>query len=122
MAFILGHEAAHHIRGHLKQTQRNAKLGAETLGKAVRAAGGSKEQVEVAARVGALGGLLRYSKEFELAADELGTLIALRAGYDPVLGAQFFDRLPDPGDSFLNTHPPNEERREIVRRITAANS
>ena len=54
--------------------------------------------------------------------DALGAEIALRAGFDPLKGAAFFDRLPDPGQSFLNTHPPNAIRKEVVagtvRRLT----
>jgi hypothetical protein len=45
--------------------------------------------------------------------------IALMAGYDPVLGAAFFSRLPDPGDRFLGTHPPNAERQAEVARVVA---
>ena len=30
------------------------------------------------------------------------------------MGTGFFDRLPDPGDRFLGTHPPNAERKAVV--------
>jgi hypothetical protein len=52
-----------------------------------------------------------YSKDFELQADALGAEIALVAGYDPLRGTAFFDRLPDPGDKFLGSHPPNAARK-----------
>jgi predicted Zn-dependent protease len=55
-----------------------------------------------------------YSREFELEADALGAEIAWTAGFDPVRGTGFFDRLPDPGDRFLGTHPPNAERKATV--------
>jgi len=42
-----------------------------------------------------------------------------RAGYNPVRGAQFFTRIPDPGNRFLGTHPPNAQRIETVRRVNA---
>ena len=65
-----------------------------------------------------------YSKDFELQADALGAEITLRAGYDPVLGTGFFDRLPDPGDKFLGSHPPNAARKAqvvaTVRRLTGS--
>ena len=51
--------------------------------------------------------------------DALGTIITQRAGYDPIRGAAFFTRIPDPGDRFLGTHPPNASRIEIVRRTAA---
>jgi predicted Zn-dependent protease len=55
-----------------------------------------------------------YSKEFELEADALGAEIALIAGFDPLRGTGFFDRLPDPGDKFLGSHPPNRQRKALV--------
>jgi len=63
-----------------------------------------------------------YSRAFELEADALGAEIALLAGFDPVRGSGFFDRLPDPGDHFLASHPPNAQRKAqvaaTVRRLT----
>ena len=69
-------------------------------------------------RIGAGIGARTYSKEFELEADRLGALVAIRAGYNAVRGAAFFARLPDPGDQFLGSHPPNEARIEMVRRVS----
>ncbi len=69
--------------------------------------------------IGAAVGGRRFSREFELEADHLGTLIALRGGFDPVRGAAYFARIEDPGNEFLGTHPPNAARIEIVRRTTA---
>ena len=88
-----------------------------------QASGLSAEEVSEAQDVGAGIGALRFSKEFELEADMLGAEIALLAGYDPVRGAAFFDRLGDPGDKFLGSHPPNAQRKSVVadtvRRLTA---
>ena len=81
--------------------------------------GGDATAVRTAQRVGAQVGARSFSKEFELEADALGTVITARAGYDPVRGAQFFTRIPDPGDRFLGTHPPNAARIEIVRKTAA---
>ena len=64
-------------------------------------------------------GARRYGRQFELEADALGTVIAYRAGYDPVRGAAFFTRLPDPGDQFLGSHPPNADRIALVREVVA---
>ena len=64
-------------------------------------------------------GARTYSKDFELEADSLGTVIAFRSGYQPLVGAQFFNRIPDPGDKFLGTHPPNSERLNTVRKTMA---
>lgn len=119
LAFILGHEAAHHIAGHLARTEASAQQGAQVLGSLAQAAGQSPSEIRRAAQLGAEVGARRFSKDFELEADALGTIIAARAGYDPVRGAEFFNRIPDPGDQFLGTHPPNAERMALVRRTAA---
>lgn len=119
VAFILGHEAAHHILGHIQITQQNAMQTAILAGMVAQAQGASAETVRAATDMGAFVGARAYSKEFELQADALGTEIAWRAGFDPVRGAEFFYRLPDPGNRFLGTHPPNAERRAVVLRTAA---
>ena len=63
--------------------------------------------VDEATKLGAQVGARSYSKDFELEADALGTVITHRAGFSPLKGAAFFTRIPDPGDRFLGTHPPN---------------
>ncbi len=115
IAFVFGHEAAHHIRGHLARQQQNATAGAAIAG--ILAAGlgidpGSSGVMDIGAAVGARS----YSKNFELEADQLGAILTQRAGYDPVRGAEYFTRIPDPGNKFLGTHPPNAARIETVRR------
>ena len=119
LAFVLGHEAAHHIAGHIDRQQQNAVAGAVIFAGLATLSGGDAAAVQNAQRLGAQVGARRYSKDFELEADALGTIITARAGYSPVRGAQFFTRIPDPGDRFLGTHPPNAARMEIVRRTVA---
>jgi len=75
--------------------------------------------VQNAADIGATVGARRFSQDHELQADALGTVIAYRAGFDPERGAQYFTRLPDPGETFLGTHPPNANRIQIVRDTMA---
>ncbi|MXQ08669.1 M48 family metalloprotease [Alphaproteobacteria bacterium GH1-50] len=121
LAFALSHEAAHHIEGHIAQTQASGTTGAligTVLGSIV---GLDTAGVETAQNIGGTIGARRYSKGFELEADSLGARIALRAGYDPVRGVLYFQRAPDPGDRFLGTHPPNADRITVVRRTVAAN-
>jgi predicted Zn-dependent protease len=114
LAFVLGHEAAHHISGHIPKRQDQALSGALMAGVLAQASGLSAEDVRAAQNIGAEVAARSYSREFELEADALGAEIALRAGYDPVRGSGFFDRLPDPGDRFLGSHPPNGERKALV--------
>ncbi|TCL08850.1 peptidase M48-like protein [Shimia isoporae] len=119
LAFVMGHEAAHHIAGHIGKTQNNAALGAILLGAAAAAAGVDGSALDMAVNTGAQIGGRAYSKNFELEADALGTIIAHKSGYNPVRGAEFFARIPDPGNQFLGTHPPNAARMQIVRETVA---
>jgi predicted Zn-dependent protease len=118
LAFVLGHEAAHHISGHIPKRQDQALSGALLAGVLAQASGLSPEEVRAAQNLGAEVAARSYSREFELEADALGAEIALQAGYDPVKGSGFFDRLPDPGDRFLGSHPPNAERKALVAATT----
>ena len=119
LAFVMSHEAAHHIRGHLARQKETAT--AVGLGTALIASvlGGDNAAVNEAGNTGARVGSRIFSKDFELEADSLGTVIAARAGYDPVRGAAYFTRIPDPGNRFLGTHPANAQRIETVRRVAA---
>jgi Zn-dependent protease with chaperone function len=116
LAFVMGHETAHHIARHLEK-QRDSAVGGAILGGLVAA--GLGLDVNAGQQLGGTVGARAYSKSNELEADALGTVIAKRAGFDPVRGAQFFNRIPDPGDRFLGTHPPNAARIDTVRRVNA---
>lgn len=118
LAFVMGHEAGHHIAGHIPRLQQSAASGA-ILGAVLGAALGGAEGVRAGQSLGATVGGRVYSKEFELEADALGTVIAHRAGYNPLRGAEFFTRIPDPGNRFLGSHPPNAARIQTVRRTAA---
>lgn len=119
IAFVVGHEAAHHILGHIPQQQQSAMTGALLGGILAAASGGGQEAIEAAQEIGATVGARRFSKGFELEADALGAEMTERAGFDALAGAQFFTRIPDPGDQFLGSHPPNGARLETVRQVVA---
>ena len=120
LAFVMAHEAAHHIEGHIARQQQNAALGGLLIGTLAGALGAADaNSIETAQRIGATVGARSYSKDFELEADALGTRIAAAAGFDPLRGAEFFFRIPDPGDRFLGTHPPNADRLRTVQRVAA---
>ena len=118
IAFVIAHEAAHHIEGHIARQRQNATLGAVLVGTLAGALGARYQAaIDNAARLGASVGARTYSKDFELEADATGTRIAAAAGFDPLRGAQFFFRIPDPGDRFLGTHPANADRLRTVQRV-----
>ena len=120
IALVFGHEAAHHIADHLPRIQQQAMTGALLGGLVAALSGVDDPTARQIVNAGATVGARRYSKAFELEADRLGAVIAARGGYDPLIGADLFRRLPDPGNQFLGTHPPNAERlREIERAVAA---
>jgi predicted Zn-dependent protease len=120
LALVLSHEASHHIAGHLARQDRNASLGAAAFGRiASQEAGATPESVARAQMLGAQVGARTFSREFELEADRLGAIVAARAGFDPVRGAEFFLRIPDPGNRRFGTHPSNAERIAVVREAVA---
>ncbi|WP_051312611.1 M48 family metallopeptidase [Pseudodonghicola xiamenensis] len=114
LAFVLAHETSHHILGHLARQAKNAEAGAQILGQMATLDGANPVTIARARQIGAELGARSFSKEYELEADHLGTIIAYEAGFDPLKGAAYFDRLPDPGDQFLGSHPPNAARKKIV--------
>lgn len=120
VALVLGHEAAHHIMGHIPKTRDSLVEGA-VVGGLLAAAGGSSDEVVIKTQnAGGHRSARVYSKQYELDADELGTIIMIRAGYNALRGIAIMKRISDPGNRYLGSHPPNAKRIAIIRR-TAAN-
>lgn len=119
LAFVMGHEAAHHILAHIPRAQQTAVIGGTLTGALAAALGGDPTAIQTAQELGAAVGARSYSKDYELEADELGTVLTWQAGFDPERGAVFFTRIPDPGDQFMGTHPPNAARIAIVNQTLA---
>lgn len=119
LAFVMGHEAAHHIAHHIPRQQQTAATGALVLGTLAAINGYDTATVQAAQDIGASVGSRTYSKDYELEADRLGAIIAWDAGYDPRHGARFFARLPDPGNQILGSHPPNAARIAAVDKVVA---
>jgi Zn-dependent protease with chaperone function len=128
LAFVLSHEASHHIAGHIPKQQQQQALGALVLGGLVAATGqaagtpASDDAIRRAMDVGAYVGARAYSQSFELEADTLGTYITARAGYLPERGADIFGRpaLANPGGPpILASHPGSAQRQATVARVAA---
>lgn len=114
LAFAVGHEASHHILNHIDQRTGAATAGAAILSGIVAASGADPASIRAAQQMGASVGARYYSRDWELQADYLGAIVTLNAGYDPVRGAEFFARIPDPGDRILGTHPSRAQRQARV--------
>lgn len=115
IAFIMGHEAGHQIAQHINQKVENSTAGALIGGLLIGVLGGDPQTgIDLG---GAIGGQA-YSKKFELQADRIGTHIAARAGYDPLIGAESFRRTQG-SNSLLSTHPPSYDRIRTVEQTNA---
>jgi len=125
LAAVLGHEVGHVADRHNVQglqRQMGVQLVAELAAAAVGADGGT------AARVGTqiVGGMfnLKYSREDEYQADELGVRYMARAGYNPYGMVALLETLQEasgggeaPGwTEILQTHPLTSNRIEEARR------
>ena len=67
--FVVGHEASHHILGHINRKGSAANMGAVILGGLASAYGGNAEAIKSAQDFGAQFGARYYSKDWELEAD-----------------------------------------------------
>ncbi|MBA3326430.1 MAG: M48 family metalloprotease [Rhodobacteraceae bacterium] len=120
IAFILGHEAAHHIVDHIARTQTQAMTGAMVLGTLATLGNASDDVISDMMDLGASLGGRAYSQSYELEADRLGAFIAARAGYDPERGARVFARpVLAGGGGLLSTHPASAQRQAAVAATAA---
>jgi predicted Zn-dependent protease len=111
---VVGHETGHVVERHSISALKRSLLWS-ILTQIIR---GENETIGDAVGLG-LGLLsLRYSRDDEYEADDIGTQLAWRAGYDPRGGLDFFERLmtevekhrPARWEVYFMTHPPTEER------------
>ncbi|MEN8126803.1 MAG: M48 family metallopeptidase [Planctomycetota bacterium] len=118
IAFVLAHEMAHVIEGHVME-----RMLSHSLIKAVMRAGHLR-----AATTGSLGQVgirfleRAYSQENELRADTMGVRLAVAAGYNPAAMIDLFLRLEplqkdDLLSQYFSTHPSCQRRIENIRRL-----
>jgi len=124
LAGVMAHEIAHAKRSHVARSIEKATvpdLLAKILGVGVAVA--ADEPGALIAAEGVSRSLqLAYSREFEAEADEVGVAFLVRAGYDPMGMATFFERLaaekqPELGyevPPYLQSHPRVEARLDAA--------
>ena len=120
LAFILGHEMAHVIRGHVLDRMVWGTL-VNAASTAVRVAG----PVGGAIRSAAATYVQRsYSREQELEADILGLRLARAAGFDPHGAVRLLEHLREvvpkhesAFSKYFGTHPQFDDRIEHLRRF-----
>ncbi len=120
LAFILGHEMAHVIRGHAFDRMVNSTV-VNTAAKAIPIGGMLGRMI---VQAGLKFAHSAYSQEHEFEADELGTRLIAAAGYDPLAATRLLERLGQlhtaPGGNlgeYFSTHPPFRERIAAIRKL-----
>jgi metalloendopeptidase OMA1, mitochondrial len=118
LAVVLGHEVAHALLRHAGERMSQAEvLGA---GMALAGASGINPQILQALGLGASVGLiLPFSRSQESEADHVGLILMAKAGYDPRVALEVWDRMArkekDSPPAFLSTHPGYETRVQQLR-------
>ncbi|HKF48677.1 MAG TPA: M48 family metallopeptidase [Terracidiphilus sp.] len=133
LAGVMGHEMSHVYMQHSAKQESKAQktsmiaelasvaLGASGVG---NKAGGLVGQLgQEGIQMGAQTLMLKYSRTDESQADNVGTMILYKAGYDPHALADFFETLQQQGGKlppqFLSDHPNPGNRREAIEKEIA---
>ena len=116
LAFVIGHEMAHILRGHLGKV-KGVNLLAGILGLSVA--------IFVSPDLGNIiyGGIMaKYSRAQEREADFFGLCFTHLAGYDIEIASKAFITLgssapPSELEQFFSTHPYDAERRAYLKKV-----
>lgn len=129
LAVIIGHEVAHALARHAAERMSQSML-VQLGGVGLSAALGSNpqmaNQVLQAYGLGAgLGVILPFSRSQESEADRIGLTLMAKAGYDPRVALEVWERMEKHASAkergkppeFLSTHPGYETRTQRIREF-----
>jgi predicted Zn-dependent protease len=130
LAGVLAHEIAHVAERHGTEQATKAYGAQAGVGLLAQVLGGRDRRLGVAEQViGSLGvnaAFMKFSRNAEHEADQVGARIMARAGYDPMAMATFFDLLqaqkrsnPNAVAKFFSSHPPASDRSARIRGYAA---
>lgn len=118
LAVVLGHEVAHALLRHAgERISQSQLLGA---GLAIAGASGINPQLLQVFGMGASVGLiLPFSRSQESEADEVGLTLMAKAGYDPRVSLELWERMErkerGAPPEFISTHPSHETRTQQLK-------
>lgn len=123
LAVVMGHEVSHALAGHGNERISQsmvAQYGGQILGGTIsngQMAGIFQQVYPIGAQVA----LLKYGRNQELEADEMGLHLMAMAGYDPREAQPFWQRMEASSNGqrqpeFLATHPSPENRRADIEK------
>lgn len=119
LAVVMGHEIAHAVARHGNQRMSQGlmvQFGGAALSVAFSQKPALTQQLfQQAYGVTTALGSLKYSRNHETEADEMGLIFAAMAGYDPEAAIGFWQRMSTAGGGqkppeLLSTHPSDESR------------
>ncbi len=128
LAVVLGHEVSHALAGHGNERVSQAMV-AQYGGAIIGGSISNSQWANIFAQaypVGAQVALLKYGRNQELEADEMGLYLMSIAGYDPREAQPFWERMQATSSSggtpeFLSTHPnPDTRRADIQKHLPKA--
>ncbi|MEX2569481.1 MAG: M48 family metallopeptidase [Cyclobacteriaceae bacterium] len=119
IAVVMGHEVAHAIANHARERMSQGMVANGLLG-GIQTAMGENPSLTQTIFLQAIGfggqvGMLKFSRDQELEADQLGLVFMAIAGYDPREAPGFWERMNAQSNGqrppeFLSTHPGPERR------------
>lgn len=126
LAVVMGHEIAHAIakHGNERMSQQLAQqFGGVTLSALAGSQPGTAQNLIMSVYgVGSQLGLLKYGRNQETEADQLGLIFMAMAGYNPEAAIPFWERMGAQGGGqsppeFLSTHPSSGTRVSNLRKF-----
>ena len=123
LAVVLGHEISHALAGHGNERISQsmiAQYGGAILGSTI-SNGQMASIFQQVYPIGAQVALLKYGRNQELEADEMGLYLMSMAGYDPRQAQPFWQRMEASAKGsrqpeFLSTHPSPANRRADLEK------
>jgi predicted Zn-dependent protease len=125
IAVVMGHEVAHAIASHARERMSQGMVANGLIGGLQAAMGENPTLTQTiflqAVGMGGQVGMLKFSRDQELEADQLGLIFMAIAGYDPREAPDFWSRMNaqsggERPPEFLSTHPGPERRIEQLNK------
>lgn len=122
LAVVLGHEVAHALLRHAGERMSQGQLLGAGLGIA-GASGINPQLLQVFGMGASVGLILPFSRSQESEADQVGLMLMAKAGYDPRVSLEVWERMEKKESArergappeFLSTHPGYETRVQRLR-------
>jgi predicted Zn-dependent protease len=114
LAAVMGHEIAHALKEHSREQASQAQLTSAGISVVSQVAGLSDTSNQVLSLATQYTITLPFSRSHETEADNIGTELMARAGYDPNEAVNIWKKMSELSSSstpeVLSTHPSNESR------------